>query len=83
MSNLDNIEYPRRGLKKQEKESLKRAYKGGVDTKIDHKHFYEFNKRFMEENVQAIKEAQEEQERLRKKRKAIYLNKLRRYGVIK
>ena len=83
MADLDKIKNPRHGLRKRELESLKHAYKGEVDTKIDNKHFYHFTQRFLSENEKVLQEAREEMDRINKKRKGQYLGRLRGLGIIK
>lgn len=83
MINLDKIKNPRLGLQKQEKVSRLNAYKDGINTKLDSKHLREFGDRFLEKNAEVLKEVWEEKERIDRKRKGIYLNKLRVLGIIK
>lgn len=49
----------------------KLLYKAGVNTKISHGNFKEFDNRFFEENAKLIQDAKEEMDRIRSNRRKI------------
>lgn len=66
----------RRQTKYWEKKAWLKApiYKGGIDTKIANKHFYEFTKDFVEKNAEALEEARLEMIAIKEKRRKEFLN---------
>lgn len=71
--------------KYQDKKTEHFMIKGGMgtNTKIATKHVHGFNTRFLIENAKVLAEAQEENERIRKKRFGQKLGRLRGLGIIK
>ncbi len=58
------------------KKRLPRIYKANVNTPISNKHFGEFGRRFIIENKKVLDEAREEMDRIKQKRKAIFMKRL-------